>query len=476
MGNTPVTMGLKTDKSVYQHGEIMTGTVYLSVTSVDAKIQSYQGIKLSLNGQELTEVRIKEEDGDRGTTYRTERESSSIFHVEVPMTTFASPLRPANYEFPFEWKLPDTPLPSSFRNRQSNNGNCEVRYTLSAQLTPLDYSRTGFMSNNGPKDGASASQTIQFVGAPTRQMPEPLNIAEERTVVNGLCCCWGQGQISLGWEADTIVLTPQAQCHLLLKGSNQSAIPVTKLRVQLIQSVHWQAGGTGDYQKRHTRSHNTTVVDFYADVGHLRQWRGTADGPKSDYQSIQSNEDDEHVPLETSFEVPADILDTYQGNSCRVEHTLIISAVTRMLATTPKVPYNIHVQRIGIGSSPAAVPVAMAWMDETEYQDVVLPADWSPDEKVPVIHVTEVTTLSDDDAVINNKGIATAEAVMVQPYASTAPTSNASDPLAFARRTGVAPSNDNIMVAHGSSAEPQEPFGLLQQIETSYVNDHHRGI
>ena len=291
MGNAPVTMGLKTHKNSYQHGETMTGTVYLSVTSVDAKIQSYQGIQLSFGGQENTEVRIKEENGDRGTTYRTERETASIFHVEIPLTTFSSPLRPANYEFPFEWKLPDTPLPSSFRNRKSHSGHCEVRYTLSAYLMPQDGSRNpmGFLSSNihsTSSSGTSASQTIQFVGAPTRAIPEPLQLAEERTVVNGLCCCWKQGHISLGWEADTIVLTPQAECKLLLRGSNASAIPVSKLRVQLIQSVHWQAGSDDDFQKRHTRSHNTTLVDYYVDVGHLQQWHGTAEKPQGGYQSV----------------------------------------------------------------------------------------------------------------------------------------------------------------------------------------------
>ena len=485
MGNAPVTMGLKTHKNSYQHGETMTGTVYLSVTSVDAKIQSYQGIQLSFGGQENTEVRIKEENGDRGTTYRTERETASIFHVEIPLTTFSSPLRPANYEFPFEWKLPDTPLPSSFRNRKSHSGHCEVRYTLSAYLMPQDGSRNpmGFLSSNihsTSSSGTSASQTIQFVGAPTRAIPEPLQLAEERTVVNGLCCCWKQGHISLGWEADTIVLTPQAECKLLLRGSNASAIPVSKLRVQLIQSVHWQAGSDDDFQKRHTRSHNTTLVDYYVDVGHLQQWHGTAEKPQGGYQSVYEDDNDDdgdddhddHYPLPTSFQVPPDIMDTYQGHNCRIEHTLIVSAVTRMFATNPKVPYNIHVQRIGIGSSPAAVPVATAWMDETEYQDAVLPSNWSPDEKVPVIHLTEITSL-DDDA-ITNAGIATAEAVMVMQPDAAAEVATSDDPLAFARPAGMTPSAplEDEMTSYGSDL--QEVLGLLEEVDFNDMTTHRR--
>ena len=520
-------MGLKTDKNAYQHGETMTGTVYLSVTSLDGKIQSYQGIQLSFSGEEHSEVRVKEENsGDSGTTFRTERETINIFHVQVPMTTFASPLRQANYEFPFEWTLPVTPLPSSFRNRQTQSGHCEVRYTLAAYLTPQDNNSSSigvgrFLScNSFTSKGTSASQTIQFVGAPTRAIPEPLHLAEERKTINGLCCCWKQGSISLGWQADTIVLTPEAECRLVIRGSNASALPVSKLRVQLIQSIHWQAGGSSEsnFQNRHTRSQNATLVDYYVDVGHLKQWRGTSETSSgTGYQAVNANnngnvninghnqeddyfEDEENddignsYPIPTSFEVPPDTLDSYQGNICRIEHMLIVSAVTRMLATTPQVPYSIHIQRVGMGSSPAAVPVATAWMDETEYQDVVLPSNWAPDEKVPVIHLKQITALNDEDGVIVNTpaGIVTAEAVMVrpnQPCAAVIATmpGNSSDSLEFARPAGMDPSapledeNFDFNGVYGDATarsihgpDLQTMFELLQEIDPHDLNTHHR--
>ena len=529
MGNAPITMGLKTDKNAYQHGETMTGTVYLSVTSVDAKIQSYQGIQLSFSGEEHSEVRVKEENsGDSGTTYRTERETINIFHVQVPMTTFASPLRPANYEFPFEWTLPNTPLPSSFRNRQTQSGRCEVRYTLAAYVTPQDNTSSSigigrFLScNSFTSKGTFASQTIQFVGAPTRAIPEPLYLAEERTTLNGLCCCWKQGDISLGWQADNIVLTPEAECRLVIRGSNASALPVSKLRVQLIQTIHWQAGGSSEsnFQNRHTRSQNATLVDYYVDVGHLKQWHGTAEkSSRIAYQSVSANdngignmninghnqeddyfEDEENdeidnsYPIPTSFEIPPDTLDSYQGNSCRIEHMLIVSAVTRMLATTPQVPHSIHIQRVGMGKSPAAVPVATAWMDETEYQDVVLPSNWAPDEKVPVIHLKQIATLDDEDgAIVDNPArIVTAEAVMVRPNqpqvaAIDNSPNNSSNSLAFARPAGMDPSapledeNFDFNGVYGDvtarsthGPDLQKVFELLQEIDAHDLNTHHR--
>jgi len=79
----------------------MTGTVYLSVSQLSAEIQAYQGIYLSFRGQESTEVRITEDSANGGATFRTERESVTLFYVEVPLATFQSPLRKANYEFPF---------------------------------------------------------------------------------------------------------------------------------------------------------------------------------------------------------------------------------------------------------------------------------------------------------------------------------------------------------------------------------------
>jgi len=480
-------MGLKTHRNAYQHGETMTGTVYLSVSQLSAEIQAYQGIYLSFRGQESTEVRITEDSANGGATFRTERESVTLFYVEVPLATFQSPLRKANYEFPFEWNLPDTPLPSSFRNRTTNSGHCEVKYTLSAYLTPK--AQTGaFLSNNiGSDYGDSASQTIQFVGAPTRTLPEPLNIAEERTLINGVCCCWNKGHISLGWEADTILLAPETECHLTVRGSNESQIPVTRLRIQLIQSIHWQAGGGDEFQKRHTASHNTTMVDYYADVTHLRQWHGISKEVGGGYQSVTIDEeehyyDDALPPLQTSFQVPPDIMDTYQGHNCRIEHAVIISAVTRMLATTPKVSHKIHVQRMGIGSSPAAVPVATAWMDETEYHDIVLPYDWSADEKVPVIHLTETLALDDDTT--RNAGLATADAVVVNPdaalqsfaAAAAAATSivTGTDALAFARPAGMSPTAPMEADVLAYDSDLQDVYGLLRQIDPDDFNTQKR--
>lgn len=418
MGNAPLQMGLKTDKQSYQHGETMTGTVFLQVNAVDASIQSYTGIRLQFAGVENTEVRVEEGSGN-DRTYRTVRESSSILRVEVPMTNFSSPLRVAKYEFPFEWKLPDTPLPSSFRhhNRLDRKGNCEVKYTLTAYLVPQESGVFGVVPNsnglglNKSNKAACASQTIHFVGATTRSMPEPINIAEERTTINRFCCCWKQGQISLGWEADTIVLSPGAPCHLQIWGSNQSALPVQHLRVQLVQSVKWQAGN--DFDRRHTRSNNSTLIDYNYDVSHMPQWDPvlpTSTGSNRDYQAAnqQSNDDAPNEPAATSFQVPSDVMDSYQGLNCTVEHSLIVTAVTAMMATTPTVSYTVHLQRAAAATS-GGLPVATAWMEEAEYTDAVLPSDWAPDEKVPVIHLREIV------ATEANATTATAQAVVMDP-------------------------------------------------------------
>ncbi|CAB9512445.1 Arrestin (or S-antigen), N-terminal domain [Seminavis robusta] len=489
MGNTPIQIGLKIDKQTYQHGETMTGTVYVSVSSVTPAIQSYQGIRLAFGGSENTEIRIRESHGsgsDRHTSIRTERESTSLLHVEVPLTSFASPLRVAKYEFPFEWKLPDTPLPSSFRHRNAGvdgKGFCEIRYSLSAFLVPQEQ-QMGFF---GPRRNSNtcASQTIQFVGAPTREIPEPLHLAEERTHMNGLCCCWKQGHVSLGWEADSIVLTPEAPCQIQIWGSNASAIPVHGLRVQLIQSVQWQAGQ--EFHRRRSWGENSSLVDFNVDVSHLPQWdHVTHKGHGSSYSAVNNQHGAQ--PVSTSFQVPPDVLDSYQGLNCKVEHKLIVSAVTRFMATTPAVSYSVHLQRSGTtSSSPASMPVAMAWMEESEFQDVALPTDWSPDETVPVIHLTEINALEDEAGDNASKvTMATAEAVMVEPVGAAAATTSfgrsdnpldGEDPLAFARPADdlapSAPMEDEFLM-DDAAADLQQVLGMLRQIDPNDLTSHRR--
>lgn len=446
MGNAPIQIGLKCHKTTYQHGESMTGTVFVSVTSVNPTIQSYQGIRLSLSGHENTEVRIRESQGsgnDRVTNIRTERESTMLFHVQVPLTTFASPLRVAKYEFPFAWKLPDdTPLPSSFRHANCGHdgkGHAEVRYTLSASLVPQEQQQPSsfFLASRIIDSATNASQTIQLVGAPTRSIPEPLHLAEERTVINGLCCCWNQGHVSLGWEADSIVLSPSSPCHLQIWGSNASALPVHNLRVQLIQTIQWHAGQ--EFQGRQNRNDSTILVDYKVDLSHLPQWNPVHHkGGPGDYSAIHNNNNNNNQhglrPVATSFQVPPDVLDSYQGLNCTIEHTLTVSALTRFLATTPSVPFQVHVQRRGDGAtaSPAEMPLATAFgMEEPDYQDLVLPADWAPDETVPVIHLTEIAALHDESGG-KATTMATAEAVLVDPVRSITSEYD-EDALAFAR-------------------------------------------
>jgi hypothetical protein len=115
--------------------------------------------------------------------------------------------------------------------------------------------------------------------------------------------------------------------------------------------------------------------------------------------------------------------------------------VTRACATTPQVPYIIHVQRIGMGTSPAELPMAAAWVEEAEFQDVVLPSDWAPDEKVPVIHLEAIVTPVGDNDISSGPPMATAHAVMMEPSAPMEIDGD-DDPLAFARPAPSAPVED----------------------------------
>jgi hypothetical protein len=84
-------------------------------------------------------------------------------------------------------------------------------------------------------------------------------------------------------------------------------------------------------------------------------------------------------------------IDSYQGLNCKVGHTLIVSAVTRFLATTPSAPFKIHLQRVGCST---------ASRSEMKYQKIVLPFDWTPDETVPTIRLTEIAALHDKTGVV----------------------------------------------------------------------------
>eukprot|EP00339_Tiarina_fusa_P024646 CAMPEP_0117066660 /NCGR_PEP_ID=MMETSP0472-20121206/46632_1 /TAXON_ID=693140 ORGANISM="Tiarina fusus, Strain LIS" /NCGR_SAMPLE_ID=MMETSP0472 /ASSEMBLY_ACC=CAM_ASM_000603 /LENGTH=160 /DNA_ID=CAMNT_0004787835 /DNA_START=46 /DNA_END=525 /DNA_ORIENTATION=+ len=142
MGNAPITVGLRTDKSSCSAGSKATGRVYVSVSK---ESQPVQALMLKIVGAEHVLVHHTTSHSDRHNDRRHrnhshshtedhyERAESTFLQLEYPLHTFPrGQLAPGQYEYPFEIQLPYN-LPSSMICRDGQS-YCDVKYELTATL------------------------------------------------------------------------------------------------------------------------------------------------------------------------------------------------------------------------------------------------------------------------------------------------------------------------------------------------------
>jgi len=371
MGNKQVKLGLRLDDKTFQAGSLVTGRVYLNVTQ---EVQA-DGLHLLLVGEEYSQICHDEHDHhhsssghrDYTTTHREiDRASASLVHMDVALTNFSSgKIAKGQYEYPFEWELPSN-LPGSMYCAKADS-HCEIRYRMTSYLH-----RAGSFR----EPDHSTTQAVCVV-AQANPLHGPTGIVMDPEVVRIKSCCFDSGQVTLGWDVDKTVASPDSVMTIGINGANESNVEIECLRARLIETTTWSAHGR-------TEEETKTLTEAKISTANLPQWKSNhRHGHAHSYQHVGMDGTRESV-VETPLLLPNEARDTYSGSIIQVRHSLVVTAVTPPCHTTVESGALIRVQRQSREPIAEATTIATApydFMLEPAFAEAdILPEDWRPQE------------------------------------------------------------------------------------------------
>ena len=383
MGNKQCKLVLRLDDKTFTAGGLVTGRVYLSVTQ---EVQA-DSLFLLLQGEECCQIAHDEQDYSRSSsrdyssTHREiDRASSSLVHMNVALTNFpSSKLVPGQYEYPFEWQLPSN-LPSTMYVSKGDS-HCEIRYRMTAHLH-----QSGSFEN--PKH--SATQTLCILAQP-KAPPHSTGLVMDPEVIRIKSCCFDNGQVTMGWDVDKTVASPDSVLKIGISGRNESSVEIDCLRARLIETITWTANGRREEEK-------TILTESQVPTTNLPQWHSTKRlHHVSPYEHVDMGSYRQSV-VETQLLLPNEARDTYNGSVIQVRHSLVITAKTPPCNTTVESGSLIRVQRQSaeVMAHATSVPAYDSVAEPTFVEADILPQDWRPQEahviKLPVSSAVLVDT------------------------------------------------------------------------------------
>jgi hypothetical protein len=351
MGNTPISVGLRTDQSSYTAGDTVTGRVYVNVTK---QAQAAQALLLQIRGEEHAVVHHTTEERDDSTstgagsrTNHHYEEGHYVFlQLEYPLHSFPSgSIPPGQYEYPFSIHLPaskNNSIPSSMHCRKGES-YCEIKYELIASLRkPSSSSSSSRFMTSDP----SSTQTLTMNAAPPPLMdPDTsLQLPREDVPVHN-CCCVRSGTMALEVSLSQTILQPHDSVQVQFRCQNQSTIKVRTVRVQLQQMVEWNVD--------HHRHSETVTRDLdrkdrdakeYPELAkqhrrrrlprHARPHEQAVPFQQSNNNSTTNNNSNTTNWHGSNIRVPPSTYDSYMGRSVQVRHVLSVELLTKGCCTT----------------------------------------------------------------------------------------------------------------------------------------------
>lgn len=440
MGNKPFRIALKVDELSCQAGEVLTGTVYLSVSKRDlGGLRDVNGIQLRFEGYEHVEVeRRASKHSDHKCAKdgggRIDKAGHSLVKMDYPLVMFTrtKPLEPGQFEYPFQLPVP-ADLPSSLRcTHKDRRSFGEIRYTLTAHLASPYF-------HNSPQNASqrSASSVVAVAARPYPVDTRPLQMSTEIFPVHA-CCFFNRGHLELGWMADQATSHASGEVRVQITGRNRSALKVTSL------SAAWMETVTIATPTDNRRDVSRVLAKQSVAVDHVAQWQ-----PKN-HALLPTG------PTELKLTLPADARDSYTGALVRVRHMLVVTAETDggLATTSPQLSSQVKIVPAGsVGGSlfdsvpdmpvePAAseIPVASVPDATPGATDVphaqALPEDWNPvAADVISIPMAAAILVEDDGAPMMDWPSPNADTAASAPldtaYPETSGHSNASAPPDF---------------------------------------------
>lgn len=321
MGNTPITIGVETDKAGYTAGSTLRGKVYLSISSRQSTGIAAQVLQLRLVGKESAVVHhtsTNESNNSDTTDHHYERSSHTFFQVDYPLHTFYNQRAAAGqYEYPFQFNLPPN-LPSTMKARDGES-SCEVEYELVAELVQPGGGGIFNANSNGKKTISVWSTIMEPKDSSVQHPVEDMSVG---------CCCVQKGNMSLEAYVGKTIVQHNDIVQVQLRCQNHSSLDVHSVKIQLEQVIEWSCNSRSKKVKR-----ILDKLEFNGDqypeleAALPKSWLCCLGGGGRDYAQINSN------PLPEEFHtvqlhVPEDANDTYRGNAVTIQHVLSVVLVS----------------------------------------------------------------------------------------------------------------------------------------------------
>lgn len=388
MGNSPITIGVETDKAGYTAGSTLRGKVYLSISSRQSTGVAAQVLQLRLVGTESAVIHHTTRDGDN-TENHYERSSHTFFQVDYPLYTFINQRAAAGqYEYPFQFNLPQN-LPSSMKARDGQS-TCEVEYELVATLVQPGNGGIFNSHPNGKKTISVFATTTEPTDSSVQHPPDDIPVRA--------CCCCQKGSMTLETCVDKTVVQHTDLVQVQYRCQNNSSLDVETVKIQLEQVIEWKCNAR---KKKVTRILDKLLFDgdrypeLEAALPKATIW--CFGSPRYSHVASAPLSQEFHT---TQLRVPEDAFDTYRGNAVSVQHILSVVLVSNGCCNSnPESDTMMHLVKAFSGSNidgktiePVGIAAAsapsdlldnnMAYAQSYEMEPIVaeaqmLPPDWN---------------------------------------------------------------------------------------------------
>ncbi|CAJ1953015.1 unnamed protein product [Cylindrotheca closterium] len=330
MGNTPITIGVETDKTGYTAGSTLHGKVYLSISSRQSTGVAAQVLQLRLLGRESAVVHHTST-SDSNTDNHYERSSHTFFQVDYPLYSFVNQRAPSGqYEYPFQFNLPPN-LPSTMKARDGES-TCEVEYELIATLVQPGGGGIFQGHPNGKKTISVWSTTVEPADSSVQH-------PEDNIPVNG-CCCFQKGNMLLESCVDKTIVKHNDMVQVQFKCQNNSSLDVESVKIQLEQIIQWTCNSRSKKVRRildKLEVDSRRYPELEPTVPKSGLWccfgvGGGRTGGSHSYAQLNTNSNttsnssqDYHT---FHLRIPENANDTYQGNAVSIQHVLSVVLVS----------------------------------------------------------------------------------------------------------------------------------------------------
>jgi hypothetical protein len=318
MGNSPITIGVETDKAEYVAGSTLRGKVYLSISNRQSTGVAAQVLQLRLVGKESAVVHhTSSNDGNTDNHY--ERSSHTFFQVDYPLYTFVNQrVQSGQYEFPFQFNLPSN-LPSSMKAKDGQS-TCQVEYELVATL--VQPGGGGLFSSH-----PNSKKTISVWATATEPADSSVQHPPDDIPVHACCCCCAKGSMTLEACVNKTIVQHNDSIQVQYRCQNNSSSDVHSVKIQLEQVVEWTCNARSKkvrkiLEKLEFQGHRYPELDASPPQSTICCLMG---GPSYSHVSSTPLTEEYHM---AEIRIPDQAMDTYRGSAVNVQHILTVVLVS----------------------------------------------------------------------------------------------------------------------------------------------------